>query len=157
MIGLQWPDIDALRMQKFLLLVRRVFGGMVGWCKERGWEGKEVEKVEEVFKEWCFEEEGVDLKKVPVGLRLHVLDVWVDELEKAGALEDEAAKGFVKRMGVMVELLKRCPVRTVRARAEESYEDARLPWAKNDDEDEDEDEEDAQQESDGEGWGGFDD
>ena len=153
-MGLQWPEIDNLRMQKYLLLVRRVFAAQVNWCKERGFEGEEVEKVEEVMKEWCFEEEGVDLKKVPVGLRLHVLDIWVDELERAECLEDEAAKGFVERMGTMVQLLKRSPIKTVRSRAEESYDDERLPWATKEGEDE---EQEQQDDSDEEGWGGFDD
>lgn len=157
-MGLQWSEIDNLRMQKYLLLVRRVFAAQIAWCKERGFEGEEVAKVEEVMREWCFEEEGVDLKRVPVGLRLHVLDVWVDELEKEGCLEAEEAKGFVKRIGGMVELLKRCPVKTVRERAEESYEDERLPWGKKEDEDKDDDEEvDGQNDSDEDGWGGFDD
>lgn len=153
-IGLQWPEIDALRIQKFLLLVRRVFAAQVAWCKARGFEGEEVEKIEEVMKEWCFEEEGVDLKKVPVGLRLHVLDVWIDELEREGCLEDEAAKGFVERMGTMVQLLKRSPIKTVRTRAEESYDDERLPWATKEGE---EDEQDEQEDSEEDGWGGFDD
>lgn len=153
-MGLQWSTIDALRMQKYLLLVRRVFASQIRWCKERGYEGEEVAKIEEVMKEWCFEEEGKDLKTVPVGLRLHVLDVWVDELEKEGCLEDEAAKGFVERVGGMVDLLKRSPIKSVRARSEESYEDERLPWAA---EDEDDEEEADGQDSEDEGWGGFDD
>jgi ribosomal RNA-processing protein 1 len=155
-MGLQWSEIDNLRMQKYLLLVRRVFASQIAWCKERGFEGEEVEKVEEVMREWCFEEEGVDLKRVPVGLRLHVLDIWVDELEKEGCLEDETAKEFVKRIGGMVELLKRSPVKTVRERAEESYEDERLPWGTKDD-GENEEEADGQDDSEEDGWGGFDD
>ncbi|KAK0387018.1 hypothetical protein NLU13_5332 [Sarocladium strictum] len=157
-MGLQWSEIDNLRMQKYLLLVRRVFNAQIAWCKERGYEGEEVDKVEEMMKEWCFEEEGTDLKRVPVGLRLHVLDIWVDELEREGALEDEQAEGFVKRMGTMVELLKRSPIKTVRERAEESFEDERLPWGKKADADEEEGEAtNGQDDSDGEGWGGFDD
>lgn len=154
-LGLQWTDIDALRMQKFLLLVRRAFAAQVAWCKEREYKGKQVEEMEAVFREWCFEEEGTDLKRVPVGLRLHILDIWVDELEKEGCLEDESAAAFVKTLGDMVDALKRSPIRPVRDRAEEMHGDERLPWAQR--ESDDEAEADAQDDEADDGWGGFDD
>ncbi|RSL48434.1 hypothetical protein CEP51_015632 [Fusarium floridanum] len=79
---------------------------------------------------------------------LHALDIWVDELEREEALKDEAAMGFVKAVGELVQALKRCPVKPVRERAGDSYEDERLPWAEADGSDRDEDDEE---------WGGFDD
>ncbi|KAF7545591.1 hypothetical protein G7046_g9528 [Stylonectria norvegica] len=91
-----------------------------------------------------------DLRKNPVGIRLHVLDLWIDELESAGVLEDPAAEAFVRRLGDMVEELKRCPVKMERSRAEQSYADQRLPWNESKNEDDDGDEED-------EGWGGIED
>ena len=51
-----------------------------------------------VLREWPFETEG-DLRRVPVGLRLHALDVWADECEAVGVLggdveeEEERAVG----------------------------------------------------------------
>lgn len=100
-----------------------------------------------VLREWPFDKEG-DLRRVPVGIRLHVLDIWIDELEKVEALGDERAQGFVRALGDMVEELKRCPVKQARQRSAESLEDERLPWvAKEEVEGEDDDEE----------WGGIDD
>ncbi|KAI1504526.1 nucleolar protein,Nop52-domain-containing protein [Biscogniauxia marginata] len=111
-VAREWTTgIDVLRMEKFLLLVRRVFGASLEWVveglgRERGRQGKKrkrskssdgrsrknedeenddaLDRMEEmlsVFSAWPFEKTG-DLSKVPVGLRLHVLDIWVDEAEK---------------------------------------------------------------------------
>lgn len=149
----QWTDIDVLRLEKFLLLVRRVFAAHVRWARRQGFASDDVQVLlEEVMAAWPFEKEG-DLRKVPVGVRLHVLDLWVDELEREGALaEDEGAKAFVASIGAMVEELRRCPVKSVRERAAESYQDDRLPWVEKAAEDDDDNDDD-----DDEGWGGIED
>ncbi|KAH0525577.1 hypothetical protein TsFJ059_007926 [Trichoderma semiorbis] len=155
-LGVQWPHIEALRLDKFLLLVRRMFAAHVKLAKEDGFKGELTEAVVGVFKEWCFDKE--DENKVALGLRLHVLDVWVDELEREGvlAVEDENAREFVKTVGGLVESLKRCPVKSVRQRALDSYDDERLPWVeKKEDEEEDEEMDGEEGEEDGE-WGGID-
>lgn len=127
----QWTDIDALRMEKFLLLVRRVFAAALRWCRteEGTWEKEAVDEMVAVMGEWPFDAE--DLRRVAVGLRLHVLDVWVDELEREGLLAedtDESARQFVDRIRKLVEpLVQGSPVKSVRARAKESLEDERLP------------------------------
>lgn len=137
-------------MDKFLLLVRRVFGAHVRYARERRWRGDEVL---DVLRRECFdvgEEEGVAL-----GLRLHVLDLWVDELEREKALGegDEVRGEWVRKMGDIVDALRGSPVKAVRSRASESYNDERLPWSVKGDEDEgDEDGEDED-----EGWGGIED
>ncbi|KAI8670057.1 hypothetical protein LRP88_01503 [Fusarium phalaenopsidis] len=148
-VGAGWTDIDVLRLEKFLLLVRRVFAAHVRLARERGWKDGDVEAIVGVLAEYPFDVEG-DLRKSPVGIRLHALDIWVDELEREEALKDEAAAGFVKAVGELVQALKRCPVKPVRERAADSYEDERLPWA------EAGSDRDAMEEDDEE-WGGFDD
>ena len=143
-IGQQWPQIDRHRMDKFLLLVRRVFAAHVRHARGDA-------DVAGVLAEWPFEASG-DLRRVPLGVRLHVLDLWVDELESEGILaEGEGSEGrvLVERVGEMVQALLHCPVKQVRERAREGYDDARLPWAKKGDEEEGEVEEDEE-------WGGID-
>lgn len=145
-LGAQWTSIEALRLDKFLLLVRRVFAAMLQQVGDEA-------VVLDVCREYVFDGEGgrSGLGELPLGLRLHVLDLWVDELERAGVLGDDKRQGFVKAMGEMVEKLRRNGIKVVRERAKESYEDERLPWAakaESMDEDEDEDED---------GWGGIDD
>ncbi|KAH0494567.1 hypothetical protein TgHK011_001184 [Trichoderma gracile] len=161
-LGTQWPHIEALRLDKFLLLVRRLFAAQVRVVKQRGYKGDVVEGVKRVLKGWCFDKE--DEQRVALGLRLHVLDVWVDELEREGALGDavqegdEDARGFVEFVGELVEGLKRCPVKSVRQRAGDSHEDERLPWVEKKDDDgeggEEDDDEEMGGEDDGE-WGGI--
>ncbi|KAL7929674.1 nucleolar protein,Nop52 domain-containing protein [Trichoderma chlorosporum] len=156
-LGAQWPHIEALRLDKFLLLVRRVFAAHVKLVRENGFQGDLAAQVLGVFAQWCFDAE--DVNKVALGLRLHVLDVWVDELEREGALAavagDEHAQAFVKAVGALVEGLKRCPVKSVRQRALDSYDDERLPWVEKQDDDEDE-EMDGEEGGDGDEWGGID-
>ena len=147
-IGQQWPQIDRHRMDKFLLLVRRVFAAHVRHARGDA-------DVAGVLAEWPFEGSG-DLRRVPLGVRLHVLDLWVDELEREGILaegEEEGSDGRVRveRVGEMVQGLLHCPVKQVRERARESYDDERLPWAKKGDEDEEEGAEEEEEE-----WGGID-
>ncbi|KAM0344885.1 hypothetical protein ACHAPU_007017 [Fusarium lateritium] len=146
-VGAQWTGIDVYRLEKFLLLVRRVFASHVRLARERGWKDGDVEAIVAVLAEYPFDKEG-DMRKVPVGIRLHAMDIWVDELEREEALKDPEAETFIKSLGEVVLALKTCPVKPVRARAVECYEDERLPWvqATSGDEQEDDDE-----------WGGIED
>ncbi|OAA35298.1 nucleolar protein NOP52 variant [Metarhizium rileyi] len=150
----QWPSIDALRMDKFLLLVRRVFAAQVRCAREQRWRGEQVELMLGVLRRLAFDaddEEGVSL-----GLRLHVLDLWVDELEREKALDgdacddDEPREEWVRKMGDMVDALRASPVKSVRNRASESYADQRLPWGVRGSDDEEDDDAD-------EGWVGIED
>ena len=144
-LGERWPHVDALRMDKFLLLVRRVFAAQLRHAVRDG-------AVADVLAEWPFELEG-DLRKVPLGLRLHALDMWIDELEREGLLgaegeeeEDVEASALVRKVGDMVQALRYSPIKAVRERARESDDDDRLPWVQKKEETKDDDE-----------WGGFDD
>ncbi|KAJ4402329.1 hypothetical protein N0V82_010792 [Gnomoniopsis sp. IMI 355080] len=135
----EWTTgIDVLRMEKFLLLVRRMLGASLVWMQVREetkktnnkkrtasgksknasttttaaesgvvrYDAQRVEVVLTLLADWPFrpdeesrrEDEEDDLmpKTVPVGLKLHALDIWVDEAEKAGLLladDDEEKAG----------------------------------------------------------------
>ncbi|RYP46591.1 hypothetical protein DL768_007213 [Monosporascus sp. mg162] len=160
----EWTGIDVLRLEKFLLLVRRVFGASVAWARDAGAGAKgEKERRQDallrLFAEWPLETSG-DLSKMPVGLRLHVLDIWVDEVERAGFLGSEEGGGdesdseddlaFLRRMRELVRVQVKSPSKPVRARAKESLADERLPWNKPR-----EDEDAAESGDDEDGWGGF--
>ncbi|KAK1998131.1 nucleolar protein,Nop52 [Colletotrichum falcatum] len=140
-VARQWTDIDVLRMEKFLLLVRRAFASGLRWARADGaYPPARADALLAVCAEFPFELEG-DLRKVPVGLRLHALDIWVDELERLGMLggdgadadaeadaHDDKAVAFARRLSQLVEPLKKSSVKTVRAKAAEALEDERLPW-----------------------------
>lgn len=174
-LGERWPHVDNLRMDKFLLLVRRVFTAQLRYARPGDESGEEVIKM---LSEWPFEAVG-DLRKVPLGIRLHVLDLWVDELERAGFLDDAeeeeeaeevskkkdvrndgkaggAEAQLVRRMGDLVQALIHCPIKAVRDRARETYDDERLPWVEKKEEESGEENEDTNMKDDDE-WGGFDD
>ncbi|KAL2262077.1 hypothetical protein VTK26DRAFT_2539 [Humicola hyalothermophila] len=159
----EWTGIDVLRMEKFLLLVRRVVGAGFRWMRkgageqERNGDGKkkkteggdggdwEADKVDDVLgllEEWPFaleDEAQVDptaegdsrqSQAIPAGLRLHVLDIWVDEAEKVGLLEesDEEAGRIVQRISEQIDALEQATTRpAVRVRSKESLADDRLP------------------------------
>lgn len=155
----EWTGIDVLRMEKFLLLVRRVVGASFRWMKGHDgkeapgvgatWDPERVEKVLELLGEWPFaldeeikpeaggddkqDKEGQDqfaTQKIPVGLKLHVLDIWVDEAEKVGLLDedDDKAREILERIVEQVDILeKRTISPAVRVRSKESLADNRLP------------------------------
>lgn len=151
-MGRQWTSIDALRMDKFLLLVRRVLAAGLAWVvaalptpaddenngkpesktrRKKGVGRERIEALLENFAQWPLDTED-DLSRVPVGLRLHILDIWVDEAERVGLLDvektGEAGRQFLDRLGLLVEAVARSTCKPVRLRAKESLEDDRLPW-----------------------------
>ncbi|KAK3318037.1 nucleolar protein,Nop52-domain-containing protein [Apodospora peruviana] len=155
----EWTGIDVLRMEKFLLLVRRVVGASFMWMKgaagsssasaDASWDAERVNDILTLLGEWPFalDEElrpGIvdDTKDaqnqqarllaprtIPVGLKLHVLDVWVDEVEKVGMLkeDDEEAAKILQRITELVDILEQRTVSpAVRVRSKESLADKRL-------------------------------
>lgn len=153
----EWTGIDVLRMEKFLLLVRRVVGAGFKWMKKGAGEGGkkkkkngdevvwDLQRVDDILGllgEWPFaledearveqgtEKEELVPQTIPVGLRLHVLDIWVDEAEKVGLLEegDVEASKIVQRIIDQVDALEQATTRpAARIRAKESLADERLP------------------------------
>ena len=84
----EWASIDQWRMNKVLLLVRffvrEQFGLALGHAVKGGPRAKDqVIRQLEILETWPLSSRE---RKVPDGLRLHVLDVWVDEL--AGQLSE---------------------------------------------------------------------
>ncbi|KYK54437.1 nucleolar protein NOP52 variant [Drechmeria coniospora] len=163
-LSAQWPSIDALRMDKFLLLARRGYAAHVRWVKQRGYGADEhVPDVARVLREVCLDVD--EEARVALGLRLHILDICIDELENEGVLspveDDEPLEAvrtaFVQLFGDMVEELRRSPVKSVRERAKEAYADERLPWATREEGDDDDEMGESDGGADDEGWGGIDD
>ena len=170
----EWTAIDVLRLEKFLLLVRRVLGASLEWAAptadrtkkakkgKKGGKGRQ-EALLAVLRDWPLDPTG-DLSKMPVGLRLHVLDIWVDEVEKAGFLppaddekaddddDDEDDEAFLTCLRALVETQLRSPSKPVRARARESLADDRLPWNRGRGGD---DESAGDEDGEDDGWAGF--
>ncbi|KAL5346520.1 hypothetical protein ACLOAV_008791 [Pseudogymnoascus australis] len=121
----EWTRIDVLRMEKFLLLTRRYVGAAFAQCADAKWKAEVVEEQMRVLREGPLEPTA---RGVPNGMRYHVIDVWVDELERAGEV-----------------LAKESPTKSVRRKCKEALADERLPGNEKEDVVMEEDE----------GWGGF--
>ncbi|KAK3902078.1 nucleolar protein,Nop52-domain-containing protein [Staphylotrichum tortipilum] len=183
----EWTGIDVLRMEKFLLLVRRVVGASFKWMRKGSggagggkkgktggsdWDASKVDEMVGLLGEWPFaleeearieniaEEDGQIDQKIPAGLRLHVLDVWVDEAGKAGLLEDgdDEAKHIIQRISDQVDALEDATTSpAVRARSKESLADDRLPGNRKPGHGDLEDKNVEDAPGDGGDWDGFDD
>lgn len=119
-----WNAIDSLRMDKYLYLVRCYVSKGFELLKQRKWSEEWVEKYTDMLAV-----DGAPLSardpKVPRGLTLHVLDVWMDELEKV----DQEKQALVVKIMKPIRLLAlraECPVKSVNARAVETMKDDRL-------------------------------
>ena len=122
-ISREWGSIEALRMDKYLFLIRQYVNASFRYLSQNEWaDEKGREEYMEILSTTPLSPEDV---KVPNGLRYHVLDVYVDELEKVGDAEWDVE--------VLESLLK--PVRrlqtggrdrAVREAAREMLEDERL-------------------------------
>lgn len=168
----QWTTgIDVLRMDKFLLLVRRVHGASLKWVVEtrrrvrnedqesgQGRADRLEGRMRRVWADWPLDvgDKAGDTARVPVGLRLHAVDIWLDECQRADMLrqvgdddDEEGGEGeegegksdgqarevrWEPWMAVTVAWMQRrvdqmstkAASKAVRARAKESLDDERL-------------------------------
>jgi ribosomal RNA-processing protein 1 len=133
----EWTSIDALRMDKYLLWVRMVVRGVFGEFFHAATDGGENETSAEQMALLEKFPLSPRERKVPDGLRYHVLDVYLDELERAleqssheGDEEEaisEEARHRVGRLLAPVEIVaKEGLSKGVRLRAKEVVADKRL-------------------------------
>ncbi|KAF1814338.1 hypothetical protein P152DRAFT_383245, partial [Eremomyces bilateralis CBS 781.70] len=118
-----WTSIDALRMNKFLLLVRRYLHATFQQMSMGSW-GQET-----LIDAHLSLLEEIPLNpsdpKVPDGMRYHVIDIYVDELDRI----DESRDGSMPLPVVLrpLETLKaKTRNKTVRKRTSEALADERL-------------------------------
>lgn len=178
-IAREWEGVDKARLDKFLFLVRRmVLVGFEGCKREKNpssskdkQDSSEADEEEEEY-EWDVElldgylrilkELPLNAKdqKTPAGLKLHVIDVFVDEMDKADSNRTMDLEKALEPLGV---LAKESMTKTVRARAKEALDDERVKdWAGEREESEGEANGDGtdgfgQDEDEDEEFGGFDD
>lgn len=141
----EWTNIDVLRMEKFLLLTRRYVGAQFALCADARWAEEVVGVQLGLLGEVPLEPRE---PRVPNGMRYHVIDIYIDELERAGGLAEDR-KGV--ELSVLLEPLERMaresPTKSVRVKCKEALADERLPGNEKADVEMVEDE----------GWGGIED
>jgi hypothetical protein len=98
----EWSGLDQWRMNKWMLLirfaVRSLFGILFNAASSPDCDAKEVDSL--VSSQTKILEAGPLSPKersVPDGLRLHVLDIWLDELNQAAIREPPATPGKKRR------------------------------------------------------------
>ncbi|KAF2761631.1 Nop52-domain-containing protein [Pseudovirgaria hyperparasitica] len=119
----QWSEIDRLRMDKFLLLIRRYLHTSFKFLSHDNWKNtSDITAHAEVLQTTPL---NIYDSKIPNGLRLHVADIFIDELDRV----DEERQGHMP-LNTMLEPLKelgtKSPTKPVRERVKEALEDERL-------------------------------
>jgi ribosomal RNA-processing protein 1 len=148
-IAREWSQIEALRLDKYLYLIRQYVNASFQFLSKDGW--KDTEAIEEygrILNETALSPSDL---KVPNGLRFHVLDVWVDELEKVDGEWEGRVDGLERVMQPVERLAREGKLKVVKQAARECLEDERLK-AWRGDKDEDEEMQDEEEE-----WGGIED
>ncbi|KAF1975076.1 nucleolar protein-like protein NOP52 variant [Bimuria novae-zelandiae CBS 107.79] len=152
-IAREWAQIEALRLDKYLYLIRQYVNASFRFLSANNWAGtKAIEEHGRIVAEIPLNP--VDAK-VPNGLRFHVLDVWVDELEKVDGEWEVEKRGVLEKVCEPVETLAReGKLKVVRKAAGECLADERLrAWRGQETEKEDADMGDEEDEE----WGGIED
>lgn len=155
-IAREWAQIEALRLDKFLYLIRQYVNVSFQFLSKNNWSNRKgIQEHGEIMREIPLNPEDT---KIPNGLRFHVLDVWVDELEKVDGNWGEKKREVLEELCEPVERLsKEGKLKVVRTAAKETLSDERLrAWRglgaeKGDADMEDEEEEEEEE------WGGIED
>ncbi|KAF2869707.1 hypothetical protein BDV95DRAFT_84477 [Massariosphaeria phaeospora] len=125
-IAREWGQIDALRMDKYLFLIRQYVNASWRYLSRDSWGNRAaVQEYAQILAECPLSAADV---KVPNGLRYHVLDVFVDELEKVQEKWDgEGNKAVLETLVEPIEkLVTESKVKAVRGAAQECLADDRL-------------------------------
>lgn len=121
----EWLGIDGLRMDKYLRLIRLMFRASLRFISERAFVQSLLQEHNSIVERIPLNTEDV---KIPNGLRYHVLDIFVDEVED---VKDVAGNGMgpdtVRSLLAPVERIKTMSKdKSVRKRATEALLDDRL-------------------------------
>lgn len=73
----EWPQLDKWRLDKYLMLVRRVLRHLLFRLEEHGWPEEEVQSFLTVLKEYPLTEKTF----FPRSLTYHICDIYLDEIE----------------------------------------------------------------------------
>lgn len=157
-IAREWTGIEALRMDKFLYLVRQMLNAGFALLQKDQWRDAAVrEQFLDILAEIPLAPRE---PKVPNGLRYHVIDIFVDELEKVDA--DRTAP-VEELLAPLRKLAKDGMTKSVRKKADEALDDERLVDWKGENAKEEASDEEAMDDAEGgaededDEFGGFDD
>ena len=121
----QWMDIDALRMDKYLRLMRLIFRASLRFLGTHKFATVLIEAHNNIIHRIPL---NIEDRKLPNGLRFHVLDIFVDELEvlKEAAGSEMDSKVVHDLLGPVAQIKDKGLDKSVRKRAAEALSDGRL-------------------------------
>jgi len=119
----EWANIDALRKNKFLYLIRQYLFASFRFLSRHEWNNtRAIEGYMNILARTPLNPTD---PKIPNGMRYHVLDIYVDELDKIDA--DREGKMPLETLLAPVKTLEKAAVtKAVRKHAKEALEDERL-------------------------------
>jgi len=158
-IAREWSQIEALRLDKYLYLIRQYVNASFKWLSKNEWKDKsKLEEYMEVLEEIPLNPVNM---KIPNGLRFHVLDVYVDELEKVDDVWQTEKKSDTLDMLIrpVEKLTKDGKLKVIRKTAKECLDDDRVKaWrgeVTNEDQEMHDGDNDDDEEEEEEEWGGI--
>ncbi|KAK9470972.1 nucleolar protein,Nop52-domain-containing protein [Dipodascopsis tothii] len=84
----EWSSIDVLRIDKYYLLIRRIVAASFRRLEKMSWKASAVSKYSQILSEFPLHPTNL---RVPDGIRYHLVDIYVDELEKV-VVESHSSK-----------------------------------------------------------------
>jgi len=121
----EWKQIEALRLDKYLYLIRQYVNASFTFMSRNDWTKSLVEQWNEVAEQSPLEPQDM---RIPNGLRYHVLDVWVDEMERVSGStwQEEEMKDILEMLVLPIEKLAReGKLKVLRNAAKECLADSR--------------------------------
>lgn len=135
-------------MDKFLYLVRQYLNASFSFFAKSGW--KDTKRLDEYMTVLSTTPLNPTEKRIPNGIRFHVIDIYVDELEKVDE-ETEAEMPVETLLEPLRAVVRDSPTKIVRNKVKEALEDDRVKAWLGEETTEAEGKEDANDE-----WGGID-
>src|ERR1700712_380647 len=111
------------RMDKFLYLVRQYLNASFSYFAKSGW--KDTKRLDEYMDVLATTPLNPTEKRIPNGIRYHVIDIYVDELEKIDE-GTEADMPVEILLAPLRTLVKEGPTKIVRERVKEVLDDDRV-------------------------------
>lgn len=149
----EWSHIEALRLDKYLYLIRRYLNASFDFLSRQRWNDDVLQEWNEIMEETPLNPKDM---KIPNGLRYHVMDIWVAELEKVSGDTWEKQPGS-ERLETLVQPIEKMKVegalKVLRVAAKECLDDETLKsWRGIEDEPASDSAESDDEEAE---WGGF--
>lgn len=109
----EWFNIDRYRLDKYLLLIRRVLFSQLKYLQSRNWDKKLVDEYIKKVLRWL---PLSGSPKVYTGIPIHIVDILLDEWErllKDGDEDDEDEENKEEEMRKIAESVKKTPLADV--------------------------------------------